>query len=87
MNDIWPRLLFINHVIPVRGYHSTMSRAMNSTIVNEATYCRSHTPNAPIFDSLSIRTQAFTYIKVYELCIYSPPCTQDLGMPHYEHHK
>ncbi|KAA3476898.1 Pregnancy zone [Gossypium australe] len=41
-----------------------MSRAMNSTIVNDTTYYRSCTPNAPAFSSLSIRTQAFTYIKL-----------------------
>ncbi|MBA0662873.1 hypothetical protein Goklo_006941 [Gossypium klotzschianum] len=55
-----------------------MSQAMNSTVVNDATYCRSHTPYAPAFGALSIRTQAFTYIKVYESCIHSPLSIQDL---------
>ncbi|KHG04763.1 hypothetical protein F383_29284 [Gossypium arboreum] len=29
--------------MPMRGYHLLMSHAMNSTIVNDATYCRSRT--------------------------------------------
>ncbi|KAH1038569.1 hypothetical protein J1N35_040312 [Gossypium stocksii] len=63
----------------MKGYHLPISWAMNSTDVNDATYCRSHTPNAPAFSFLSVRTQAFTYIKVYKSCIHSPPSTQDLG--------
>ncbi|KHG03206.1 hypothetical protein F383_27493 [Gossypium arboreum] len=50
----------------MRRYHLPMSGAMNSTIMNDATYCRSRTPNALAFDSLSIQTQVFTYIKVYK---------------------
>ncbi|KHG01294.1 hypothetical protein F383_21097 [Gossypium arboreum] len=46
-----------------------------STIMNNATYCRSYTPNALAFSSLSIRTQVFTYIKVYESRIHSPSST------------
>ncbi|KHG27430.1 hypothetical protein F383_12378 [Gossypium arboreum] len=53
-------------------YHLPISWAMNSTIVNDATYCRSHIPNALAFGFLSICTQAFTYIKVYESRIHSP---------------
>ncbi|KHG22623.1 hypothetical protein F383_29856 [Gossypium arboreum] len=67
----------------MRRYHLPVSRAMNSTVLNCATYCRIHTPNGQAFDSLPIRTQAFTYIKVYESYIYSLPSTQDLGMSHY----
>ncbi|KHG05336.1 Taste receptor type 1 member 2 [Gossypium arboreum] len=51
--------------MPIRGYHLPMSWAMNSTIVNDATYCRSCIPNALAFNSLSIQTQAFTYVKVH----------------------
>ncbi|KHG03204.1 hypothetical protein F383_26532 [Gossypium arboreum] len=54
MNDPWPRLLFINHVIPMRGYNLTMSQAMNYTIVNDATCYRIRTPNTLAFGSLSI---------------------------------
>ncbi|KHG03586.1 hypothetical protein F383_26815 [Gossypium arboreum] len=73
--------------MPKRGYHLPMSQAMNSIIVNNHTYCRSPILNAPTFGSLFIRTQAFTYIKVYVSCIHSPSSTQYLGMPHYECHK
>ncbi|KHG27077.1 Semaphorin-1A [Gossypium arboreum] len=73
--------------MPMRGYHLPMSRATNFIIVNDATYCRSRTPNAPAFNVLFIRTQAFTYIKVYESHKYSPSSTQDLSMSHNEHHK
>ena len=66
--------------MPMRGYHLPIPRAMNSTIVNDATNYRSRTPNAPAFGSLSIRTHAFTYIKVYESRIDSLSSTQDLGM-------
>ncbi|MFQ6642965.1 hypothetical protein Gotur_018052 [Gossypium turneri] len=38
----------------MRGYHLPMFWAMNSTIVNNVTYYRSHTPNALAFSSLSI---------------------------------
>ncbi|KHG03181.1 hypothetical protein F383_27814 [Gossypium arboreum] len=38
----------------MKGYHLTVSWAMNFTIVNYATYCRSRIPNAPAFGSLSI---------------------------------
>ncbi|KHG05957.1 hypothetical protein F383_32097 [Gossypium arboreum] len=48
---------------------------------------RSCTPNVPAFDSLSIRIQAFTYIKVYKSRIHNLPSTQDLGMSRYERHK
>ncbi|MFQ6658911.1 hypothetical protein Gotur_028000 [Gossypium turneri] len=41
-----------------------MSWAMNSTVVNDATYYKSRAPNAPAYGSLSIHTQAFTYVKV-----------------------
>ncbi|KHG21233.1 Pregnancy zone [Gossypium arboreum] len=75
MNDPWPRLLFINHVMPMRGYHLPISRSMNFTIVNDATYYKSRISNTPAFGSLSIQIQAFTYIKVYESCIYSPSST------------
>ncbi|MFQ6646226.1 hypothetical protein Gotur_020240 [Gossypium turneri] len=64
-----------------------MSRVMNSTVMNDVTYCRSRTPNVPTLGFLSIRTQAITYIKVYESHIHSPPSTQDLGMSHYKRHK
>ncbi|KHG26797.1 hypothetical protein F383_05384 [Gossypium arboreum] len=40
--------------MPMRGYHLPISQAMNTTVVNGATYCRSHIPNAPAFSSLSI---------------------------------
>ncbi|KHG06749.1 Pregnancy zone [Gossypium arboreum] len=73
--------------MPMRGYHLPMSQAINFTIVNDATYYKSHTPNALAFDSLSIRTQAFTYIKMHESHIHSLSSSQDLGMSHYEHHK
>ncbi|KHG13376.1 hypothetical protein F383_19467 [Gossypium arboreum] len=73
--------------MPMRGCHLPMSRAMNSTIVNDTTYYKSRTPNTPAFNSLSFRTQSFTYIKVYESRIHSSSSTQDLGMPHYECHK
>ncbi|MBA0638331.1 hypothetical protein Godav_005305 [Gossypium davidsonii] len=53
---------------------------MNSTVVKDATYCRSRTPNKPTSSSLSIRTQAFTYIKVYELRINSLSSNQDLDL-------
>ncbi|KHG03836.1 hypothetical protein F383_01242 [Gossypium arboreum] len=43
---------------------------MNSTVVNDATYCKSSIPNILAFSSLSIRAQVFTYIKVYELSIH-----------------
>ncbi|KHG26287.1 Pregnancy zone [Gossypium arboreum] len=71
MKDTWSCLPFIGHVMPMRGYHLPMSRAMNSIVVNDATYYRSRTPYAPAFYSLSIRTQAFTYIKMYKSCIHS----------------
>ncbi|KHG08589.1 Phosphoglycerate kinase [Gossypium arboreum] len=54
MNDPWPHFIFINYVIPMRGYHLPMSQAINSTIVNDTTYCTSRTPNIPAFSSLSI---------------------------------
>ncbi|KHG28207.1 Sodium-coupled neutral amino acid transporter 1 [Gossypium arboreum] len=54
MNDSWSCLLFIYHVMPMRGYHLPISRAMNFTVVNDATNCRSCIPNAPTFGSLSI---------------------------------
>ncbi|KHG01934.1 Ribosomal RNA small subunit methyltransferase A [Gossypium arboreum] len=73
--------------MPMRGYHLRMSWAMNSMIVDDATYCISCMPNTPTFGSLSICTQAFTYIKVYESHIHNPSFTQDLGIPQYEHHK
>ncbi|KHF97810.1 hypothetical protein F383_13015 [Gossypium arboreum] len=60
----------------IRGYHLPISWAMNSTIVNDATYCRSHIPNTLTFNSLSIRTQTFTYFKVYESYIHSSSSTQ-----------
>ncbi|KHG14103.1 hypothetical protein F383_17351 [Gossypium arboreum] len=50
--------------MPMRGYHLHMFQVMNSTVVNDAKYCRSHTPNAPTFGSLFIQTQAFAYIKL-----------------------
>ncbi|KHG14894.1 hypothetical protein F383_17660 [Gossypium arboreum] len=50
--------------MPMRGYHLPMFQDMNSTIVHNTTYYRSHTPNAPTFSSLSSQIQAFTYIKV-----------------------
>ncbi|KHG06005.1 hypothetical protein F383_32887 [Gossypium arboreum] len=40
--------------MPMRGYHLPISRAMNSTIVNDTTYCRSCIPNTPTFGSSSI---------------------------------
>ncbi|KHG04048.1 hypothetical protein F383_29733 [Gossypium arboreum] len=40
--------------MPMRGYHLTKSRVMNSIVVSDATYYRSHTSNALAFDSLSI---------------------------------
>ncbi|KHG03711.1 hypothetical protein F383_26785 [Gossypium arboreum] len=40
--------------MPMRGYHLPISRAMNPAIVNDATYCRSHIPNALAFGSLFI---------------------------------
>ncbi|KHF98605.1 hypothetical protein F383_37737 [Gossypium arboreum] len=54
MNDPWPCLLFIYHVMPMRGYHLPISQAMNSIILNDVTYYRRHIPNAPDFGSLSI---------------------------------
>ncbi|KHG21618.1 hypothetical protein F383_27571 [Gossypium arboreum] len=39
--------------MPMRGYHLPVSWAMNSTIVNDATYCRCCVPNAPAFSSFS----------------------------------
>ncbi|KHG15730.1 Eukaryotic translation initiation factor 3 subunit C [Gossypium arboreum] len=63
-----------------------MSRAMNSTVVNDTRYYKSCTSKALAFGSLSIRTHAFTYIKVYESHIPNLSSTQDLGMPHYECH-
>ncbi|KHG29146.1 hypothetical protein F383_11558 [Gossypium arboreum] len=69
--------------MPMRGYHLPMSRVMNSTIVNDTTYYRSRIPNKPAFGSLSIRTQAFTYIKVYKSHIHSLSSTQDLGISHF----
>ncbi|KHG03660.1 hypothetical protein F383_27855 [Gossypium arboreum] len=54
MDDPWSHLLFINHVMPMRGYHLPMFWATNSIIVNDTTYYRSHTPNALAFSSLSI---------------------------------
>ncbi|MBA0561170.1 hypothetical protein Golob_018019, partial [Gossypium lobatum] len=54
----------------------------NSTVVCDATYFRSRTPNAPAFDSLSIRTQDFTYIKVYKPYIHSLSSIQDLDINH-----
>ncbi|KHG30284.1 hypothetical protein F383_16133 [Gossypium arboreum] len=71
----------------MRGYHLLISRTMNSIIVNNATYCRSCTPNALAFGSLSVRTQAFACIKVYESHIHSPLSTQDLSKPHYKRNK
>ncbi|KHG18449.1 hypothetical protein F383_24168 [Gossypium arboreum] len=50
----------------MRGYHLPMPQVMTSSVVNNATYYRCCTPNAPTFGSLSIRTWDFTYIKVYE---------------------
>ncbi|KHG16199.1 hypothetical protein F383_22845 [Gossypium arboreum] len=38
----------------MRGYHLPISRAMNSTIVNDTTYCRSPIPNVLAFHFLSI---------------------------------
>ncbi|KHF97425.1 hypothetical protein F383_36622 [Gossypium arboreum] len=38
----------------MRRYHLLISWAMNSTIVNDATYYRSLIPNALAFNSLSI---------------------------------
>ncbi|KHG18774.1 hypothetical protein F383_01878 [Gossypium arboreum] len=54
MNNSEPRLLFINHAMSTRGYHLSMSRAMNSNVVNDTIYYRSHIPNTPTFGSLSI---------------------------------
>ena len=71
----------------MKRYHLPMCQAMNSTVMNDSTYYRSRTPNAPALGSLSIQIQAFTYIKVYEPRIHSLLSTQDLGMPHYERHK
>ena len=71
----------------MRGYYLPMSQSMISVVVNDTAYCKSCTPNAPAFNSLSIWTQAFTYIKVYESQIHSSSSTQDLGMSHYECHK
>ncbi|MBA0732935.1 hypothetical protein Gogos_016994 [Gossypium gossypioides] len=68
----------------MRRYHLPMSWAMNFTIVNDATYCRSCILNALASGSLSIRTQALTYIKVYELHIYSPTSLQGLETPKIE---
>ncbi|KHG04410.1 hypothetical protein F383_29261 [Gossypium arboreum] len=48
MNNPWQRLLFIYHVMSMRGYHLPMSWAMNSTIVNDATYYRSRITNTPV---------------------------------------
>ncbi|KHG07821.1 hypothetical protein F383_35254 [Gossypium arboreum] len=42
--------------MPRRGYHLPMSRAMSFTIANDATYCKSLTPNTLAFCSLSIQT-------------------------------
>ncbi|KHG03393.1 hypothetical protein F383_27702 [Gossypium arboreum] len=38
----------------MRGYHLSISWAINSTIVNNVTYYRSRIPNALAFGSLSI---------------------------------
>ncbi|KHG23393.1 Zinc finger protein [Gossypium arboreum] len=54
-----------------------MSQAMNFIVLNDTTYSRSRLPNTPAFSSLSIQTQAFTYIKVYESRIHNPSSTQD----------
>ncbi|KHG17553.1 Vesicle-associated membrane protein [Gossypium arboreum] len=54
MNNWWPRLLFINHVMPMRAYHLPMFWVMNSTVVNDTIDYRSRTPNASTFSSLSI---------------------------------
>ncbi|KHF99767.1 hypothetical protein F383_08593 [Gossypium arboreum] len=63
--------------MPIRGYHLPKSWAMNSTIVNVATYYKIRIPNTPAFNSLSIETQTFTYIKVYESHIHRPSFAYD----------
>ncbi|KHF98149.1 hypothetical protein F383_37234 [Gossypium arboreum] len=56
MNSSGPRLLFINHVMPIKGYHLPMFWAINSIVMNNATYDRSRTPSAPAVSFLSIQT-------------------------------
>ncbi|KHG03040.1 hypothetical protein F383_28201 [Gossypium arboreum] len=41
MNNLWTYLIFINHVMTMRGYHLPISRVMNFAIVNDITCCRS----------------------------------------------